>query len=286
MKKIIIALVLATICGYINVSCHKIPFPHKKTCQVKSIQYNYQNKQTHLLYSYNNKRLLTSIAGHSSIDPVVPAITNITYDNHGKPIGGKNFNNTTYKLIYENDRVARIDYLGADNLYHLQFTFVYDSLDRITERIAANGSKLRWEYEGTSHNFTRMFELYFLRPGRPLELFAMHTYEYDDKVNPWSTWQNISLNPYYFELIRGGIWEHMPIPENNITLYTFYLTLRGLPLKSDEFFYTYQYDGDYPVTQDFLRVVHDPFNGHVDSTRGINYYSYDCVGGSSQHGNK
>jgi YD repeat-containing protein len=277
MKKVTIALLLATVFSCVQISCNKVPFPHKKTCQIKSIQYNYRGNHTELDYSYNNKRLLTSIAG-------VRNITTVTYDNQGRYAGGTNFNNTNYKLIYENGRVTRIDYLGTDNLYHTQFTFVYDSLSRIIERVSADGSTLIWQYEGTSPNFTRMFELYLMRAGEPPELFAMHTYEYDDKTNPWSTWPGISLNPYYFELIRGHTWQYMPIPKNNFTKYTLYYTLRGIPLKSDEFFYTYQYDNEYPVQQDFIRVVHNPFTGSEDSTRGVNYYTYECVGGGKQNG--
>ena len=259
MKKIILALLLAAPCIFMISSCKKFCIPEKKTCQIKTIQYNYLDKQTTLAYTYNNKRLLTSIAGNSSVNPPVPAITNIMYNNQGTPVSGTNFNNTPYKLIYASGRVIRIDYLGSDNLYQPQFNFVYDSLGRITERVAADGSTLRWEYAGTSPNFNRMYEFYHLRPERPVELFAMHTYEYDDKTNPWSTWQNTTLNPFYFDLIRGNVWEHMPIPQNNITHYTLYFTLRGLPLKSDEFFYTYQYDQEYPVTQDVLRLVFNPF---------------------------
>jgi hypothetical protein len=280
MKKISIALLFVSICCYFNLSCHKHPIPREKTCQVKTIQYNYLDRQTQLAYSYNNKRLLTSIAGQSSVNPPVPANTAIAYNNQGIPTGGTNFNNTNYKLIYENGRVARIDYLGADNLYHPQFSFVYDSLGRVTQRTEPNGATLRWEYADASPNFTRMLELYHLRPGMPVELFALHTYEYDDKTNPWTGFQNTSLNPYYFDIIRGGIWEHMPIPRNNITHYTLFFTLRGLPLKSDEFFYSYQYDEEYPVTQDVLRLVFNPFlPGRADSTRGVNYYTYECVGG-------
>jgi len=107
MKKCTIILLLATVCSCILLSCHKIKPPHKKTCQIKTIRYNYLGNQTTLTYSYDNKRLLTSIMGNG-------ATINITYNNMGKPITGNSFQNVPYKLIYENGRVVRIDYLGAD----------------------------------------------------------------------------------------------------------------------------------------------------------------------------
>lgn len=279
MKKVTISLLFATVCSSIILSCHKIGHPGKKTCQIRNIQFNHENNQSQLTYMYNHKRQLTSIAREPD-----PAAINITYNNQGKPITGNNFQNVPFKYIYENERVVRIDYLGADNLYHPRYTYVYDSLGRVAERIAENGATLRWEYEGTSPNYIRMLDLQFLRPGRPLELFAMHTYEYDDKTNPWSAWPNLTLNPFHVEVLGGGGFEHIPIQQNNVTVYTLYFPLRGLPLKSDEVFITYQYDGDYPATAGFLRLVYNPFiGGVVDSTRGVNYYNYDCVGGKNNN---
>jgi hypothetical protein len=275
MNKFTITLLLATAGSCINLSCHKIKPPHKKTCQIKTIQYNYRGNQTTLTYSYDAKRLLTSIAGNGSV-------INITYNNMGKPITGNN-----YKLIYENGRVARIDYLGADNLYHLKYTYIYDSLGRIRERIADELAdfNLSFEYEGTSPNYKRLTQLLRNSQGFPPERWAVHTYEYDDKINPWSTWQNTTLNPFYFDLVTNTNWEYIPIPQNNVIHYTIDHSFRGSPQRSDEFFYTYEYDGDYPVTQDFLRLVSNIFiPGFVDSTRGVNYYTYDCIGGDSQNG--
>jgi hypothetical protein len=278
MKKFTFALLLATACCCINLSCHKIHPPRNKTCQISTIRYTYRGNQTMLTYSYDSKRLLTSVAGNG-------ATINITYNNMGKPVTGNNYQNVPYRLIYENGKVARIDYLGTDNLYHLKYTYVYDSLGRIRERIADEASvfDLSFEYEGTSPNFKIMNQL-VTHPGF-VEKWAVHTYEYDDKINPWSTWQNTTLNPFFFDLITGGNWEYLPIPKNNVIHYTIAHSFRGAPLKSDEFFYTYQYDEDYPVTQDFLRLVFNPFiPGFVDSTRGVNYYTYDCIGGNSKTG--
>src|SRR5688500_18619989 len=145
-----------------------------------------------LTYSYDTKRLLTSIAGNGST-------INITYNNMGRPVTGNSFQNVPYKLIYENGRVVRIDYLGADNLYHLKYTYIYDSLGRIRERISDDASDfdLSFEYEGTSPNVKVLAQL-ITHPGF-VERWAVHTYEYDDKINPWSAWQNTTLNPFYFD---------------------------------------------------------------------------------------
>lgn len=284
MKKITIALLLSAAASYTISSCRKFCPPPEKTCQIKTIQYNYGNKQTSLTYSYNNARLLTSISGNSSLNPVTPAIINITYNNQERPITGNNFQNVPYQLIYQNGRVIRIDSRGADSLFHPRYNYTYDSLGRITERIEPNGNTLRWEYEGASPNFKKMTELYHIRPGFPVEVFAVHTYEYDDKIHPWANWKNTHLNPFFFDIVTNNTSEYHPIPKNNVTHYTRDASFRGALLRSDEFFYTYSYDEAYPVTQNFLRLVTNPFQpGRVDSTRGVNYYTYECVGGNGNN---
>lgn len=284
MKRIAIALLLTAACSYVISSCRKFCPPPPKTCQIKTIQYNYLTQQTSLNYSYNHQRLLTSIAGQSSLNPVTPAVINIAYNNQEFPITGNSFRNEPYQLIYENGRVVRIDYKGPDSLYHVMYTYTYDSLGRITQRSEGSTSMLRFEYEGSSFNYKKMTELFQTRPGFPPEVFAVHTYEYDDKTNPWTTWQNTTLNPFYFDMIKNSVRQYIPIPKNNVTHYTIDASFRGALLRSDEFFYTYTYDVEYPITQNFLRIVTNPFQpGRRDSTTGVNYYTYECVGGRNNN---
>lgn len=285
MKKITIALLLAATFSCFHLSCHKFPIPKERVCQVKSIRFTHEGQQTELLYNYNNKRLLTSIDGDASLDPRGPVTTTISYNNQDIVTGVTNLYGTFQKFVYENGRVVRIDDLQDDNTYLMAYRFVYDELGRVIERVARDSSVLRWTYLDNTRNFNRIYEYYVLRFDRGPELFSMREYVYDDKKNPWTSWQNMPLNPYFFEMVREGVSLYMPIPENNVTNYKLYFTLRGLPLKSDEYQYTYQYDGDYPAQQDFLHIEFNPFlGGAVDSTLGVNYYTYECVGGKGKSG--
>jgi YD repeat-containing protein len=283
MKKITIAWLLVAGCSYLISSCHKPDIPCKKFCQIKSIEDIYKPNPfttTGSLtnYAYTHKRLLDSLTIKPLFTAETPFHARIQYNNQGRPLGSTDNLNRTYKFIYQNGRVVRIDLLGADNLFHPKYTFVYDSQGRIIERQDSDGSALRWEYAGTSTNFIRKLNMQVLRPGGGLEIFMKHEYQYDNKVNPMTTWPNTTLVPFYFEVVENSSHQYEPIPKNNWVHQNVTSNFRGAQVLFREYHYTYQYDDVYPVKYDLLLLTHNPFIGSVDTTSGTTRFTYNCVG--------
>lgn len=284
MKKFTIALLLAAGCSYLISACHKPDLPCKKYCQIKSIEDVYHpnpftTTDRITRYAYTRTRLLDSLTIRPITGSEAPINVKITYNNQGKPVGMVS-QGSTYKLVYQNGRVIRVDRLGTDNLYHPQYTFVYDTQGRIIER-QGEFSALRFEYEGTSKNFKRKLQMEHLRPGEPLEVFMAADYEYDDKVNPMTTWPNTTLVPFYLDIVSGGGRQFEPIPENNWTRQNVTANFRGALLPFREYLYTYQYDDVYPVKYDLLLLTRNPFISIVDTTRGTTRFTYDCAGSNA-----
>ncbi|WP_127126241.1 hypothetical protein [Pseudoflavitalea rhizosphaerae] len=279
MKKITIVCLLAT-ASFIS-ACHKIDLPHKKRCQISSIEDIYHPSPITTTdritrYAYNKQRLLDSLTVQTSTGTQPPLNVRVTYNNQGKPVGLTGPAGT-YKLIYQNGHVSRVDQLDNNGQYQPLYTFVYDTQGRITERQAAT-SALRLEYEGTSKNFKRRLDLQITRPGGPLELFMAYEYSYDDKANPMLTWPNTSLLPFYFDIVAGTGRQFEPIPENNWTRQNVTSSFRGAQLQFREYLYTYQYDDVYPVKYDLLLLTSNPFISRVDTTRGVTRFFYNCEG--------
>jgi hypothetical protein len=280
MKKIAIALLLVAAISLPQISCKKFPIPKERVCQVKSIRHTYEGKESEVKYFYNNDRLLTSITGDRSLDPPSPVTTTISYNNQDKPISGANFNGTSFRYVYENGNVERVEDLGDGGEFILAYRYVYDDLGRVIQRTGRDSSVWYFEYSDNSRNYTRVRYYIWLRPDFGPELFSVEEFQYDDKANPWTTWLNMPLNPFDFNIVSNGVSIQMPIPANNVTNYKLYFTQRGQPLLSDEFIYTYQYDEQYPKVQNVERNVYNPFiPGYVETYYGINYYTYECVGG-------
>ena len=278
------ALLLAAGCSYLISACHKPDLPCKKYCQIKSIEDVYHPSPFSTTdritkYAYNRHRLLDSLTVRPITGSEAPINVKITYNNQGKPVEMVS-QGSTYKLIYQNGRVIRVDRLGAGNLYQLLYTFVYDTQGRIIER-QAEFSALRFEYEGTSKNYKRKLQMEHLRPGEPLEIFMAADYEYDDKVNPMTTWPNTTLVPFYLDIVSGGGRQFEPIPENNWTRQNVTANFRGAQLPFREYLYTYQYDDVYPVKYDLLLLTRNPFIPIVDTTRGTTRFTYDCAGNNA-----
>ena len=283
MKKFTIVCLLAAVC-YIISACHKPDLPGKKYCQIKSIEDIYHPNPFSTTdritrYAYNRQRLLDSLTVRPITGSEAPINMRVSYNNQGKPVGLTGPNGT-YKFIYQNARVVRVDQLGANNQYQALYTFVYDTQGRIIERQTASTS-LRFEYEGTSKNFKRKLDMQLLRPGEPLEVFMAYDYEYDDKVNPMTTWPNTTLVPFYLDIVSGGGRQFEPIPENNWTRQNVTANFRGGLLPFREYLYTYQYDDVYPVKYDLLLLTRNPFIPIVDTTRGTTRFTYDCNGSST-----
>ncbi len=282
MKKITIVCLLAA--ASIISACHKPDLPCKKYCQIKSIEDIYHpnpftTTDRVTRYAYNRQRLLDSLTVRAITGSEAPLSVRVTYSNQGKPVGLVGPGGT-YKLIYQNGRVIRVDQLGTNGQYQSLYTFVYDTQGRIIERQAAS-SALRFEYEGTSKNFKRRLDMQFLRPGEPMEIFMAYEYNYDDKVNPMLTWPNTTLLPFYFDIVAGSGRQFEPIPENNWTRQNVTANFRGAQLPFREYLYTYQYDDVYPVKYDLLLLTRNPFISIVDTTRGTTRFIYDCQGSDS-----
>lgn len=282
MKKITIVCLLAA--ASIISACHKPDLPCKKYCQIKSIEDIYHpnpftTTDRVTRYAYNRQRLLDSLTVRAITGSEAPLNVKVTYNNQGKPVGLVGPNGT-YKLIYQNGRVIRVDQLGTNGQYQSLYTFVYDTQGRIIERQAASDA-LRFEYEGTSKNFKRKLDMQFLRPGEPMEIFMAYEYNYDDKVNPMLTWPNTTLLPFYFDIVAGSGRQFEPIPQNNWTRQNVTANFRGAQLPFREYLYTYQYDDVYPIKYDLLLLTRNPFISIVDTTRGTTRFIYDCRGSDS-----
>ena len=282
MKKITIALLLAAGCCYIIAACHKLDIPRKKHCQIRHIEGTTTNNpfitRSYITdYAYNNKRLLDSVTFMPNFAAVTPVNVKISYNKKGIPVEIRYNANDIYKLIYQNGRVLRVDKLGTDNLFHAAFMILYDSLGRIIEQSNGPSSATRWEYEGNSRNYIRKLILFDFSTQPGLELFMRFDYQYDDKVNPMATWPNITLIPFYFELVENSTHRLEPIPENNWVHQRVFAPLRGFPLLFREYFYTYQYDDEFPVKFDFISVNHSPSGAALDTTRGTTTFLYDCA---------
>lgn len=282
MKRITIALLLVAVCYTLVSSCHKHDYPHKKDCQLKSVDIDMSwVNGPHiggqiLAYSYNSKRLLDSITGILTPSQSQFAGIKVGSNSQGQPVSSTGYR-TPRKLVYENGRVVRVDALGTDNLYHTLYTFTYDAQGRVIERVGEG--TLRWEYEGASTNFVRKFEIYGVIPGtgQP-EVSARHQYQYDTKLNPWNTWPNTKLVPFNQDIALNDIDEYEPIPENNITVHITDHSFRGFLRRSHEVYFTYQYDDVYPVKADMRHKIFNIFTNSVDSTKGVVLYTYDCNG--------
>ena len=283
MKKIAIALLMVAGSCYIFSACQKPDVPRKKHCQIRHIEGIYHNGPvitTSFItdYTYTNKRLLDSVNFMPNFSGGSPLNMKISYNNKGMPVEIRDNQNNVYKLIYQNGRVTRVDKLGTDNLFDTAFTLIYDSLGRIIEQSSGPFSATRWEYQANSRNYIRKLILFDLSSLPGLELYLKFEYQYDEKVNPMTTWPNTSLIPFYFELVENRTYRLEPIPENNWVYQAVFAPLRGFPLLFREYFYTYQYDDVFPVKNDFTTRSYtlDGVPGVI--TNGTTTFAYDCAG--------
>jgi len=284
MKKITIALLVVAGFCYIISACQKPDVPRKKHCQIRHIEGIYHNSPVTTTsfitdYTYTNKRLLDSVNFMPNVSGVSPVNVKISYNNKGIPVEIRDNANNVFKLIYQNGRVTRIDKLGTDNQFDTAFTLLYDSLGRIIE-VASSApiSATRFEYQGNSKNYIRKLILFDLSTLPGLELFLKFEYQYDDKVNPMTTWPNTTLVPFYFELVENRNHQFEPIPQNNWVYQAVFAPLRGFPLLFREYFYTYQYDDVFPVKYDFTTKSYNPNGGVIATTNGTTTFAYDCAG--------
>lgn len=273
MKRINLLLLLLAGWISITVSCHKPDWPRKK-CQISIFIDSSETFGQKYHYMYNDKRLMDSMTIGSTFSPATSLRIGIEHNNQNRPVSVGINNINYYKYVYQQGRIIRIDELGMDNQYHPFINFVYDSRGRIIERSGGLES-LRWEYIGASNNFKRRLTFNggdFTNPS------LIYEYTYDNKVNPWSTWPNTILNPF-FQPLNDIYQVFEPIPENNILYEGVTGKLAdGSPFKYREIFYTYTYDEVYPVSRTARHLFHDPLSGQTQETRGAGHYSYECAG--------
>jgi hypothetical protein len=223
---------------------------------------------------YNDKRLMDSFTLGTTASPFIQLRIGIEYNNQNKPVLMGINNTNFYKYTYQQGRVISIEESGPDGQYHPFMNFVYDSRGRVIERTGAV-EPLRWEYIGNTNNFKRRI---VFNPGNPADPGLIYEYTYDNKVNPATTWPHMTLDPFFQpndDISR--LFE--PIPDNNIT----YQSMTGkLPdgslFKLRETFYVYTYEQGYPKSRTARYLVHDPFTGQTQETRGLGHYTYNCAG--------
>ena len=277
-----IASLMIAGCCYIIAACHKPDIPRKKQCQITRIEDIYTPNPNPAStigyltdYAYTKKRLLDSLSVRPALTAGTPVNVKISYNSTGNPVDIKDNANRVHKLIYENGRVVRVDMLGTDNLFHPKYTFVYDSLGRIIDRMQGS-IVIRWEYQGDSKNFIRRLHMADMNQDGKPEVFMSVEYQYDDKVNPMTTWPNTTLVPFYFEVVENSAHEFEPIPENNWVYQRVRSLLHASLLTFREYYYSYQYDDVYPVKYDLVLATHNPFLNRVDTTRGSTTFTYEC----------
>jgi YD repeat-containing protein len=274
MKKSLLALLLvAAVCSLIP-ACHKPDIPHKKLCQVNTIIDSTATFGQKYRFLYNEKRLMDSMSIGATFTPVANLRIKIDYDYLNRP-AYLNINNVNfYRYVYQQGRIVRIEERGPDNQYHPFYTYLLDTRGRIIERTTNGGELIRWEYEGNSYSFKRRL---LFNSNDHTNPSLIYEYRYDNKINPWLTWPNTALMPFYQPLTDiYQVFE--PIPHNNAVYESTTGHLAdGSLFKYREIFSTYQYDDAYPVKRVVQYVMHDPFGGTQES-RGSSYYTYDCAG--------
>lgn len=270
MKKITIVCLLAA-AGIIS-ACQKPDLPHKK-CQLITFIDSSATFGRVYHHMYNNERLMDSFTLGSTFSPAIFLRIGLDYNNQRRPILAIINNLNYYRYIYEQGRVVRIEEGGPDGQYHPWMNFVYDSRGRIIERTGAIEA-LRWEYIGNTNNFKRRI---VFDPNNPSAPGLVYEYTYDNKVNPFTTWPNMTLHPFFQP--NDDIYQVFePIPDNNITYQGVTGLSDGSPFTFRETFYTYTYDQEYPVHRSVRYLDHVPFPGQTQETKGSGHYTYQCAG--------
>ena len=274
MKKISFVLLVFTGFILITLSCHKPGDWPRKKCQLSIFIDSSATFGRVYHHMYNDKRLMDSFTHGSTFSPATSLRIGLEYNNQNRP-ATLGINNTNfYKYVYQQGRVIRIDEKGLDGQYHPFMNFVYDSRGRVIERTGAV-EPLRWEYIGNTNNFKRRI---VFNPDNPADPGLIYEYTYDNKVNPMTTWPNMTLHPFFQP--NDDIYQVFePIPDNNFTYQGVTGKLAdGSLFKFRETFYTYTYDQGYPVSRIVRYLVHDSFTGQTQETKGSGHYTYECAG--------
>ena len=275
MKSITHVLLLAGACLLVS-SCIKNELPHRKLCQVTYLENSNQGGVRPYTYTYNSKRQLASI--------ILPFVTfSFEYNQFDQPVTMTHDHGGIYKLIYKQGRLSEVyeGTIGSDD-FHLYRTYVYDNRNRIIE-CKTPSATWRWEYIGNSRNFRRKIGLADVLNTGQLKPQVVYEYQYDNKIHPWATWINMPVNPFYQDLYEGIAQLFEPIPENNWTYQEVFGYPDGIKTLGQRFYYTYQYDGDYPVSQQFRHLGYQAGPDNPVEDLGSSRYTYDCKDNSNGH---
>ena len=283
MKKIL--LLLFAISSAFLFSCHKNDFPDpKKVCQIKIIDREFGPTFGGVFeYRYNEKRLLTSLIwGFNTRE------FKFEYNDHGRLLTMRDAGGDFYfNLSYKNGLVTKIDEYHPSLNFVRHGLFFYDSKGRLIEKRGLIDASVfavamvRYEYEGHSRNPRR--ELFF-RPlgesGQEVEAdpAIIREFKYDNKVNPQTTFINLSLSPF----VHGHDFIFSPlffdvIPDNNVVYMKMIRNIEGVYYNFIESFITYEYDGHYPTFQTMRVVQHNPEGGSDFEQIAHTKMSYDCT---------
>ncbi|MFT3827714.1 MAG: hypothetical protein QM731_27590 [Chitinophagaceae bacterium] len=309
MKKISTLLGLAVACACVLFSCKKNDLP-KRLCQIKTSDRYGPWYGGVFAYEYDGQRLLTDFSyGY----PTNTHFYYIVYDSKKRPsvITPSDYS-YKYKLYYEHDLVTRIDVVDGITVVQQAF-LTYDHLGRLIEKRGLNAvyPVERWEYDGFSCNPKKRLFYRIVSAARSnaadkpfwttsllpemlsqsplsasipmarvedeqLDLEIYHEYRYDNKINPQSTLINFTLNPLFYG-IDQGVGQFDPIPENNIISAKYFGKYEGGYFNYMEATITYQYDGLYPLREDWKRTYHFTSGGPDNVADYYTNYTYDCV---------
>jgi hypothetical protein len=267
-------LLLLLLAGWVSmtISCHKPDFPHNKLCQLTMLIDSTNIYGREYRYLYNQHRLLDSLVARATFNPI-PAVTlKMGYDNQKRPLTFRDNYNNMHKYVYQAGRIIRVDGLGTDNQYHTLYTYTYDNRGRVVSRISGS-EVLRWEYDGPSNNFKRRLSF---PPSDLTTPTLIYEYTYDNKLNPWNTWPNTTLFPFYFPLLEINTVQYEPITQNNVVRETVKGNVGdGTYFMFRESIFAYQYDDIYPVKRT-ARYLSYFVAGGSQETPGVSHYYYDC----------
>ena len=210
------------------------------------------------------------------------------YNDHGRLLIDERRSAVTiyFSLSYKNGLVTNIDEYYPSLNFVRHGLFRYDSKGRLIEKRGLIDASVfaiamvRYEYEGHSRNPRR--ELFFRPSGESdqeveADPAIIREFKYDNKVNPQTTFINLSLSPFVHgeDFILGPQFFEV-IPDNNVVYMKMIRNIEGVYFVWLENFITYEYDGHYPTFQTMRVVQHSP-DGLPDAEYiAHTKMSYDC----------
>jgi len=275
--------------GLLLHSCKKTDHPlPKKLCQIKTIMRSGGPTISGTMnYYYNDQRLCIQ-----NTFQVFSTISYLyQYDSKERLVSMNEQGITFYNLFYEHGLISRIDVTDAGGTLVSQSHLIYDNKKRLVQRDAMLGDLLpgviRWEYEGNSRNPARRIMGTLATASAPkaghgstplpdIIPAIIYEFEYDNKINPQATLVGWPLTPIFFGQ-ENAVDRFEPIPDNNIT----YIRFLGDPgngslFRYKEYFITYQYNNNYPVSETHRMLQYFYPDGGPTERMSTATYEYEC----------